>query len=289
MDDHKSNELLKTANAKVMWKKGGAEDLECFTERDYALAWRKDVDWNLEHAKRYPTVFQEFAVPYTEEQRPSRDQNQFPNEVAKLKYGNVEPLSANSVTEGRLDPVGKEEARALNKEIQTASERVNTLLTFGPIDLDRSKFLAAFCVNYCPQKDVFSVLDESKNDVYCDGHHKYVRLESTINGMPCVVMIDTGAETSIIPHWAAKKYSIRQTGPRHDIGIEGVTGKTMIPASREIITLSFAGKEYDQKVWFVWSDCMDHMGIPLLGTDVLLGNDLVLDLQTKETNKDEQR
>ena len=70
MDDYKSNELLKTANPKMMWKNGGSENLECFTEKEFANAWRKDVDWNIEQAKRNPTVFQEFPVPYSEEQMP---------------------------------------------------------------------------------------------------------------------------------------------------------------------------------------------------------------------------
>ena len=65
MDDYKSNELLKTANKNVMWKKGGAGD-QCFTEKEYAVTWRKEVDWNLEQTKRNPTVFREFPVPYSQ-------------------------------------------------------------------------------------------------------------------------------------------------------------------------------------------------------------------------------
>ena len=87
MDDYKSNELLKIANPKVIWRQGSAEDLESFTERDYAVAWRRDLDWNLEFARRNPTVFQEFPKPYLEEQKPKDRQEPFPNAVTKLKYG----------------------------------------------------------------------------------------------------------------------------------------------------------------------------------------------------------
>ena len=181
MDDYKSNELLRYANPNIMWDQGNAETSETFTEKDYAVAWRKDVDWNLDFARRNPTVFQEFPQPYSEEQLPKDQQESFPDAVTNLKYGSAEksaqrgegqkmaPLSVMSAVMGNVELGVDSEAKELRKEICAASEQVNSFLTFGPIDVDRTNFFVSLCTNYIPSMDILNVLTDSKNDVYCDG------------------------------------------------------------------------------------------------------------------------
>ncbi|GAU90757.1 hypothetical protein RvY_03131 [Ramazzottius varieornatus] len=63
---------------------------------------------------------------------------------------------------------------------------------------------------------------------------------------------------------------------------EKIALKKHIRDSLEGIVIRLAGSDYHVNVWVVWSDVMDGLGMPLIGTDVLNGQDLLLDFKTGE-------
>lgn len=178
---------------------------------------------------------------------------------------------------------GPEDSRRISdKELYEISNELNKLFADGILDKDRSNFLNAMCRDYTPDADLKKFVGNATSTEECNGKAKYLRVDSRINGLNCIVMLDTGAETSLIPLWAAKQLKITRKADLKQIKICGVTGKTLVPASKEAIMIQLAGKEYEHMIWVIWSDAMESLSMPLIGMDFLKGQDLFIKLKTGE-------
>ena len=215
---------------------------------------KQDLEWDLEHARRFPSLDQKFPTPYKAACMPTTPLPQHPRAVARLKYGEerVKEID-NRNQEGSFIMQNEEEEPTSESGLQTDERRLSSeaskFLVNGMPDPDRSNFLVLMCSHYSPKvEDIFSSFINSNSlSEDCTGKATYAKIGAQINGHVYVVMIDTGAESSIIPNWAAKELGITKQAVAKNIRIKGVTGRSVFPASKETITIRLTGQDYEYK------------------------------------------
>ena len=281
-------ELLSRASPTKIWCME-EEVPRQFSELEFAQAMQKDLAWDMEHARRYPARDQKFPAPYTLENMPVAPLPPHPRAVAKLKYGeekvremeNCNPDESFILRNEEEEPTS--ETGTSEKDVYQLSSEASKFLADGMPDPDRSNLLMFICSNTAPViVDFTSFINNNSLPEDCTGKATYAKIGAKINGHVCVVMIDTGAESSILPNWAAKELGITKQAASKNIRIKGVTGRSNFPASKETVTIRLAGQEYTHKLWVIWSDAMDSLGMPLLGMDFLRGKPLSIALETNE-------
>ena len=281
-------ELLERASPTKIWC-AEEEVPRPFSELEFAQAMEKDLEWDFEHARRFPARDQHFPVPYTKNNMPVISLPPHPRMVAKLKYGEekVQDMVNCNPDESFIMQNEDEEPTSENgtsdKDVYQLSNEASKFLADGMPNPDRSNFLVFLCSNYTPDTiDFYSFINSNSLLEGCTGKATYAKIGAAINSHVCVVMIDTGAESSILPNWAAKELGITKQAASKNIRIKGVTGRSNFPASKESVTIRLAGQNYTHKIWVIWSDAMDSLGMPLIGMDFLRGKPFSIALETNE-------